>query len=65
MSTALHTERYRFTNGSTMEREVAFPYRWELRDRLGVLVERDKYRHDLIERHRLEIEEHVEGGLDD
>jgi hypothetical protein len=55
-------EHYRFTNGFTMAREPQKPFRWELRDADGQMIERDRYRHDLISRHDLEIAEHIEGG---
>lgn len=54
-------ERYSFTNGWTMKREG--PNRlWRLRDEKGEPVDYDRYRHDLIERHRLAISEHVGAG---
>lgn len=52
------TEHYIFKNGWTMRREEPHPHYWLLRNEAGDLVERDKYRHDLIERHRLKIEVH-------
>jgi hypothetical protein len=52
------SERYIFTNGWTMKRETGTL--WHLRDSEGSLVDRDRYRHDIIPRHNLVVAEHRE-----
>ena len=52
-------EYYLFENGWTMQREVPFPYYWILKDEAGRQKDRDKYRNDVIERHRLKIRTHT------
>lgn len=51
-------ETYTFTNGWTMAREDPHPYYWILLDDTGQQQDRDKYRNDLIERHRLTVALH-------
>lgn len=54
-------ERYEFANGWTMAREDAAPFYWILRDEHGGQVDRDQYRHDVMERHRLKTVAHYGG----
>lgn len=51
-------EWYEFANSTlTMKREAEWPWRWLLLDG-DKQVDRDQYRHDLIERHRLKVLQH-------
>ena len=50
-------ERYVFTNGWTMMRKRV-GLRWHLRSEDGALIDKDRYRYDLIGRHRLTVAEH-------
>lgn len=52
-------EYYRFTNGWTMAR-LTEGWHWKLWNEAGEIVDRDQYRHDLIERHRLRVALHFE-----
>lgn len=49
-------ERYVFTNKWTMQREESHPFYWLLHNQVGVRMDRDKYRHDLMDRHGLKVE---------
>lgn len=53
-------EFYVFTNGWTMQREEPWPHYWLLCDSTGKIIDRDRYRHDLIPRHMLTVEQHVD-----
>lgn len=54
------SESYKFTNGWSMKREACQPGFWILSDENGERKDRDQYRHDVIERHRLKVLEHIE-----
>ena len=56
---ASEAESYLFEDGSTMKREGSNGF-WFLRDPQGEVLDKDRYRHDLIDRHHLKIACHVD-----
>jgi hypothetical protein len=62
MEEMMDEEWYEFDNEWTMRRESVQPFNWILQDEKGRKIDRDKYRHDMIGRHKLIVAKH-EGGL--